>query len=43
MFIEEERDWVEFLSQHLTFPFKAIVDEVSEQEFFGIGDTAPIR
>jgi len=39
----EQRDWQTYLSQHLTFPFAAKVDEVSDEEFFGRGDPGSIR
>jgi len=38
----EARDWDAYLSQHLTFPFEATVDEISDEEFFGVGDPGPI-
>jgi len=31
----EMRDWKAYLSEHLTFPFKAKVDEMSDAEAFG--------
>ena len=40
---EEKRDWETYLAQHLSFPFEAQADEISDEEFFGIGDPGPIR
>lgn len=39
----EKRDWAKYLSQHLIFPFEAIVDEISDEEFFGAGNLPAIR
>jgi len=39
----EKRDWAVFLSEHLSFPFEARVDEASDEEIFGRGDPGPIR
>ena len=38
-----ERDWEKYLSQNLTFPFKARVEEISDEELFRFGDPGPIR
>jgi len=39
----KERDWGEYLSKNLSLPFEAIVTDVSDEEFFGVGDPGPIR
>ena len=39
----EERDWCKYLAEHLSLPFEAVVTEISDEEFFGVGDPGPIR
>ena len=39
----KERNWDEYLAEKLSLPFEAIVIEISDEEFFGVGDPEPIR